>query len=103
MKNAKKKAFDGVSGLVSEFNEISAALVKKYGHKDNFNIFNKYSDILQGYAPVKKKRRPALAIIAVIILLIIVLFAYIYFFPEKSIVIWNNSDILKAIKDFLTR
>lgn len=103
IEKCEKKAFDGVSGLVSEFNEISAALVKKYGHKDNFNIFNKYSDILQGYAPVKKKRRPALAIIAVIILLIIVLFAYIYFFPEKSIVILNNSDILKAIKDFLTR
>jgi len=103
IERCEKKAFDGISGLVSDFNEISAALVKRYGHKDNFNIFNKYSDILQGYVPVKKKRKPAPVIIAVIILLIAVCFAYIYFLPERSFVIWENSDILKMIKDLLIR
>lgn len=101
MQRCEKKAFKEISGIVSDSIEIITALSKKYGHKDNFNIFNKYSDILQGYAPAKKKRKSAALFIVVILMLIAICFAYIYFFPDRNFVIWNNSDILKAIKALL--
>jgi len=103
IQRCEKRVFDGISGLMSDFTGTITALAQKYGHKENFNIFNKYSEILQGYMPVKKKGKPALAIITVILLLIAFCFAYIYFSPDKNFIIWNNSDILEVIKNFLIR
>ncbi|NLG89470.1 MAG: hypothetical protein GX494_09735 [Clostridiaceae bacterium] len=103
IERCERKTFDGITGLVSDFTDIITALTKKYGRRDNFNIYNKYSDILQGYVPVKKKRKPVLAVVVVILLIIAACFAYVYFLPERDFFIWNNSDILKAVKNLISR